>query len=99
MRRLVLEGRPFVLDHLLLKERVQHDRGSSGVLQLAHRVEVVDQRRRAGHQGMGEFKTEVGGLEVHGEVGSEFDSLATGCGPEPLPTGGGVVTSKAASCW
>ena len=44
------EGRRSSLLDLLLEERVHHDRRRAGVLEPPHRVEVVDQRRRARHE-------------------------------------------------
>ncbi len=62
--QVVIRRRPFQ-GQLLLEQRVHHDRRGAGVLEPAHRVQVVHQRRGAGHQRMREAQAEIHGAEVH----------------------------------
>ncbi len=53
----VFQRRHLLRDDLLLEQRVHHDRGGAGVLQALHLVEVVRQRRGAGHERVGELES------------------------------------------
>ncbi len=48
----------FVRD-LLLEQGMHHDRGGSSVLEALDLVEIIDQRRRARHQGVRELEAQV----------------------------------------
>ena len=49
---------------LLLEQRIHHQRGSAGILQLQRSVEVARQRRSRGHQRVLQLEAEVVGREV-----------------------------------
>ena len=71
---------------LFLEERVHHDRGRARILEPAHHVHVVHQRRRPGHQGMRQIESEVLRREIHDQA---FAGSAAG----------GVLTVISESCW
>ncbi len=56
-----------VVGDLLFEERVHDDGGGAGVFETADVVELVNQRRCAGHDRVFERQAEVGGGEVHGD--------------------------------
>src|SRR6185503_8762480 len=93
----VEERRELLAHDLLLEQRVHHDRRGARVLEPLHGVEVVDQRRRAGHERARQLEAEIRRAEVH-RPRSYPATAATGSGSAfagAAPSG----TVSADSCW
>ena len=90
-------GGELVADDLLLEERAQDDGGGARVLEAAHGIQVVGQRRGAGHQRMRQLEAEVRRREVHGHFAPP---AGAGAGGGAAAAGAGAPPSfQSERCW